>query len=249
MGSVFKRKIAKVIRYRCYNKEIDPENFYREQIMLFFPWMNEEQDIINHDCNSKYTNYLTLIKENREKYNLFAKYVEELDSELMEEEEEINENSEFDPEYRPYGMVEINQDLSNEFPDLIQNDISMHKSKVVYLADHEYMHLMRSLNLKQRQFLPHLMSNVINDNIFHEMIGGGAGVGKSTLISAIHQTIARYFRRQSGFDPQNAATVLVAPTGKAAFNIDGNTIHSIFQIPINKKGPLTPLTVNLCSLG
>lgn len=58
----------------------------------------------------------------------------------------------------------------------------------------------------------------------------------------INQSIARYFRSQSGFDPVNVTSVLVAPTGKAAFNINGSTIHSFFQIPINHKGPSTPFS-------
>lgn len=37
-----------------------------------------------------------------------------------------------------------------------------------------------------------------------------------------------------GIDPNNQFVLLTAPTGKAAFNIDGNTLHSIFQIPINQ---------------
>lgn len=64
---------------------------------------------------------------------------------------------------------------------------------------------------------------------------GGAGVGKSTLIKAINQTVTRYFKRKPGVNPNTSFVFLAAPTGKAAFNIDGNTLHSLFQIPINQQ--------------
>lgn len=41
-----KRKTPKVIRYIRYNKEQDPENFFREQLMLFYPLRNESKDLI-----------------------------------------------------------------------------------------------------------------------------------------------------------------------------------------------------------
>lgn len=51
----------------------------------------------------------------------------------------------------------------------------------------------------------------------HVFVTGKAGTGKSTLL--------RYFR-----DRTRRATVVVAPTGVAAVNIDGQTIHSFFKL-------------------
>lgn len=110
MGFVYKRNKAKIIRYRNYFKDTDPENFYREQITLFLPWKNEERDIMNQDCKLKYTQNFNVIIENHERYNRYSKYVESFDSEV------------------------------------------------------------RSLNTKQRRYLHHLMNNVNNKNIFHEML-------------------------------------------------------------------------------
>ena len=35
-------------------------------------------------------------------------------------------------------------------------------------------------------------------------------------------------------DPDDVSVVKVAPTGKAAFNIRGSTLHSAFKIPANR---------------
>ena len=40
------RKVPKVIRYVRYNQTKDPENYYREQLMLFMPWRNEQKDLL-----------------------------------------------------------------------------------------------------------------------------------------------------------------------------------------------------------
>ena len=40
------RKVPKVIRYVRYNQTKDPENYYREQIMFFMPWRNEQKDLL-----------------------------------------------------------------------------------------------------------------------------------------------------------------------------------------------------------
>src|SRR5512133_1445946 len=51
----------------------------------------------------------------------------------------------------------------------------------------------------------------------HVFLTGKAGTGKSTLL--------RYFR-----DRTRRATVVIAPTGVSAVNIDGQTIHSFFKL-------------------
>ena len=40
-----KRRVPRILRYVNYNVKRDPENHYRERIMLFLPWRNEEKDL------------------------------------------------------------------------------------------------------------------------------------------------------------------------------------------------------------
>ena len=35
-----------IIHYRNYSKKTDPEDYYREKLMLFYHWRNEDTDII-----------------------------------------------------------------------------------------------------------------------------------------------------------------------------------------------------------
>jgi len=58
----------------------------------------------------------------------------------------------------------------------------------------------------------------------HAFVTGKAGAGKSLLL--------RYFAATT-----NKTTVIVAPTGVAAMNIKGQTIHSLFKLPVGLINP------------
>ena len=60
------------------------------------------------------------------------------------------------------------------------------------------------------------------------MVNGGAGSGKSTLISTISQ-YAHYTLRRDGDDPNCPIVLLGAYTGAAASNIKGQTLHTLFS--------------------
>jgi ATP-dependent DNA helicase PIF1 len=65
----------------------------------------------------------------------------------------------------------------------------------------------------------------------HLFITGRAGAGKSVLL--------RHFREQT-----KKRVVIAAPTGIAALNVRGQTIHSLFKLPpqLYRKGSLSPNT-------
>ena len=50
-----RRKKERIIRYVNYSKKKDPENHYRERLML--PWRNEETDV-KGDCDSYQEKYM-----------------------------------------------------------------------------------------------------------------------------------------------------------------------------------------------
>ncbi|RWS18179.1 ATP-dependent DNA helicase PIF1-like protein [Leptotrombidium deliense] len=105
---------------------------------------------------------------------------------------------------------------------------------------------MASLNIKQRQYVNHIFDSITNSKCqVLEFVTGGAGVGKSHLIKAIFQSITRHFMKDIGVDLDCIAVLLCAPTGKAAFNINGVTIHSAFQLPVNQYNGKTALSADI----
>ena len=75
---------------------------------------------------------------------------------------------------------------------------------------------------------------------FHLFITGGAGVGKSHLIKCIYGACSKILR--SSESPGDISVLLLAPTGTAAHNIHGQTIHSAFKIPVPPGRNYQPLS-------
>lgn len=48
-GFMRKRTSRKVIRFRNYSRKVDPLNHWREQLMLFVPWRDEELELLSVD--------------------------------------------------------------------------------------------------------------------------------------------------------------------------------------------------------
>lgn len=66
---------------------------------------------------------------------------------------------------------------------------------------------------------------------FHLFLTGGAGMGKSHLVRAVVQTVNNLFCR--GNQSQDLHVLVCAPTGAAAYNISGYTLHAAFLLPVN----------------
>ncbi|VDI78734.1 Hypothetical predicted protein [Mytilus galloprovincialis] len=74
----------------------------------------------------------------------------------------------------------------------------------------------------------------ISIQIDQQNIDCGAGCGKSVVVRTIFQALHRHLCSIEGEDPDDIRILLCAPTGKAAYNINGLTIHNAFQIQPNK---------------
>ena len=84
------------------------------------------------------------------------------------------------------------------------------------------------------------MNSLKNDHVkpIVLFVSGGAGVGKSKVLSVIDQFSSKIL----SFNSCDKLCVLkLAPTGVAAINIDGSTIHSVLGIPIHTPMKLPPL--------
>ena len=107
--------------------------------------------------------------------------------------------------------------------------------KMTIMPQAEYHALINSLNNEQRQFHDHVVF-LVKDNApaWQTLVSGGAGVGKSHLLRAIDQSVKQCFMRQAGRDFTKTPVVIVAPTGTAAFNVKGLTIHTALAVPPNR---------------
>ena len=66
------------------------------------------------------------------------------------------------------------------------------------------------------------------------MVHGGAGAGKSTVINVLAQWI-QWILQKEGDNSQFPCVIKVAPTGTAAANIEGQTLHTAFSFSYDGK--------------
>ncbi len=103
------------------------------------------------------------------------------------------------------------------------------------LKDADFRKLVQSLNIEQKEFFCHVLNSVKTGKVpLRLILSGGAGVGKSTVTNALYEALIRYLNALPENNPDDVIVLKVAPTGKAAFNIRGNTLHSAFKIPANR---------------
>ena len=77
---------------------------------------------------------------------------------------------------------------------------------------------------------------------YHVFLSGPGGVGKSHVIKLVHSDTLKLLKLSGTFEPDDVIALLTAPTGVAAFNINGMTLHSAFLLGRSKYSGFQPLS-------
>ena len=237
------------------NKEAHPEKHYHELIMLFTSWRNEQIDLIGN-CSTFEERFSNLKDEITTQMSQYAICGEQLDQ-IQENLNEINEEH-FDTiapnkqhtelQDETEGANEFHCDLNETYDLHVSEDIGIppvliasNDSLVLNeVEDQEYRKMVQLLNKGQKECFGHILHLIkTSDKSFYSFLSGGACVGKSQVAKALYQAALKYYNSNAGEDFQEIRVLLLAPTGKAAYNIKGNTIHSAFVIPANQ-------SLNIC---
>ncbi|CAB3983616.1 ATP-dependent DNA helicase PIF1 [Paramuricea clavata] len=247
--AVKKRIQARIIRSVWFNKEAQPNKHYRELIMLFTSWRNEQSDLLRN-YSSFEEHYLARIDEIREQMRQYAVCTEDL-NEIGHHLQECDDNDMYDTiapvtqdverQDEDEGCTDTHPDLNETFDHLSENlgiPSTLRNNDPLILNeihDDEYRALVQMLNKKQREFFYHALHIIkTSDKPFYAFLSGSGGVGKSHLIKSIYQAAMKYYNTRAGEDFRRVQILLLAPTGKAAYLIKGNTIHSAFGIPASQ---------------
>ena len=260
MAKMKRRSIPYVLRDYPVNKSKDSEKYYHRLLLLYLPWRKEEEledmDSFEKKYNKVQDAISTVVKE-------YEPYIEEVQqaSEVCEslEDEEIwdriapeaeqtreeevttEENNPFEPENLSSEQLEQNELIN------VTNENQKHRSlssNVALLSTTKYNTAVRSLNKQQREIHDYIfqwcramtLATSVEEKPkpFHLFLSGGAGVGKSHTVHAIFQSATRCLRK-SGDNPDLPYVTLTAPTGKAAVNIGGTTLHNAFRLPVRQR--------------
>lgn len=231
-STIQERQKLAVIRYKRYKIGQDPDNYYREQVLLLLPFRDEIRDVESKNCHELYTKYVEIIEKNRKKFSIRSDEMLEkaLEAVKNEQQELVDE----DVELNDIGVHE-NVDILQQGGigvDTKQGMTRFTTPQRVTVAN--LCNMLCLLNNDQKQFVMHVLHNFkVNKVPFKIFLSGSAGVGKSTVVNAIYQVITYYFDNMPGSD-KDKIVVLCAPSGKAAFLINGVTLHTAFALHVTQ---------------
>ena len=263
------RNVKKIIRYHTPNGQINLEGYSHHLLMLFYPFRNEAELICEND--QTYTtklnepHILSIVNQNKANFEPWGDLVElslrqflfqpRTDTFAQQENDDVNDEcqlGDLDDEIENVDF-EVNQSTSAT-PSRSQLNLNI-------LTDDEINRLISTLNVKQREVFDVIISwarkttismsskDTIDIEPLQIFITGGAGTGKSHLIKTVFAALTKTLSYKSE-SAGKSKVLLLAPTGVAAVNIAGTTIHSALGIPIDCRGLQVPKLSNKrrCSL-
>ena len=265
-GKMNRRKREAVIRFCKYNKDAEPSNWYRSKLMLYYPWYSESTDLLGDysTYEEHYQHVQAIVHTNEQKY-----CKNEVDNVHLDEngppEHLWSQIAPCTEEARAQALAEGSKlltDVSQE--DLRDNaelmttttTTNLHArfesaSNAQEIAADEYRHLLRKLNEKQRAMVMFHRSWYKKAVIalkqskpiepYRVFLSGPGGVGKSHVIRLIHSDTIKFLKLSGTFAPDDVIVLLTAPTGVAAFNINGMTLHSALLLCTSKYTRFQPL--------
>ena len=227
-----KTKQSKIIRFHDYKIEDDEYQFYRSNVFLFHPWHDEEVEV---EIESVKDVYLKNEIEITNKRNEFEKiYFDEKEIDKMAANLELSDEEELDLDENYFSDLLLELAPENG---VIRGDEPARFAKVTIKTNTDYEELMIMLNTLQRRYLLNVLNKFKKNQLpIFDFISGGAGVGKSKLIDAIYQTLMREFTKPAGSKLDVIRILVTGPTGRAAFNVRGSTLHSAFSIGVVQAG-------------
>ncbi|XP_071480520.1 uncharacterized protein [Diadema antillarum] len=253
MGNMSKRSTPAIIRSHQWSLKKQSEEYYHSQLMLYFPWRNEIQDLFQDSYKQSYEAKYEDLKRNKEMYEHHAEeladVLEDIEQNGIPEDSWVNVAPQTEQARMEEQMEgrQTDESLHNAIDTEATNTAQADTGSVPHeydvstevVSQDEWIKMIMSLNPKQYElhnFIVNWSSAVAlsrKEKPFHIFLTGGAGVGKSFLVRTIVQTIKRMFTR-SGKD-RDGHILVCAPTGAAAYNIAGHTCHAAFKLPIQKR--------------
>ena len=242
-----KRKYPAVLRFHKFKIDTHPKEYFFSEALLYKPFKTEQDifDAIETQDAAQYSEEIQCVKEqvmeHLENVTEARYFVEENarneETEIDLDPEGIQENAECEyegivnhPDYPDFDLEALEQETTNKDKDKIKNiildDIEtlLEKSKNM---DFFQRKVLESAIGFARSIRKGLKSKSVVRKAPNMMVHGGAGSGKSTVINIMKQWVQRILQI-SGDNPECPYLLVTAPTGTAAANIRGQTLHSTF---------------------
>ena len=220
------------------NKSDDSqETYFYHLLKLFKPWRNES-DICSAGQTysqhfSEVSNQYPQMTKYHEDYVHFEARAQEVEDAVKERAQQLNGNSdcaEHDDEHSAFDGAVLHNAETAMHEVLQAHRCTVDSCRLDDCDDTSAAY--QALNADQKRVVDKIVDSVCNnDKAIHLIVSGQGGTGKSRIINILSRVVS------TRFTSHLIPVAVTAPTGLAAFNISGTTIHRLLSLPVEHGKP------------
>lgn len=208
---IVKRKKPCVLRWVHFDKETDPEKYYRELLMLFTHWRKEDKDLLKsfNSFEESFKSAKGQIEKKQEEYEKKGVNLDDVEaiSQYMDDntcseyfapgcEHQEQMDKEGPTMSEAYGCIDPGKhapeyDIGLELG-IARKQLDEDISQLGELDDNSYRDMLRNLNVQQKECFNHVLHwHKTKTDPMYVFLTGGAGVGKSVVTRALYQALLK----------------------------------------------------------
>ena len=254
LGKMVRRTKDAVLRTHRFSD--DTYKYYYSKLLLFWPWRKEDELLEGYETYQEhYNDVRNIVEGNAGPFNMNCEDIDDALDDFVQNPPTVSEWLESGIGNEDICAEDLgNESIGNEREDRkkdYESPLSLkYKTEAAKdtISSEEYCVMMRNLNKEQREIvmfnrkwmkesIVQMKEGKVPDS-YQIFLSGPGGTGKSYVIKMIYRDNVKFFRRffvscdNNGISSsqENVIALLCAYTGTAAFNIDGMTLHSAFQL-------------------
>ncbi len=237
LGWLKKRGKRAIIKTPVFNTKTDDgvDNYYHGLLMLFKPWRSEDDllDVFTPTYKAAFETALPQLPQ-MANFDEGWRYIE-AGKEFCEQLKVLAQDDDLELD-----ESDLDEELLGDAVDaVIQSD----EIPVPAVDASQLEADIQLMNAEQRKIFDRVMETIRHQEEHKtgmcncsdeprqilEIVSGVGGCGKSFLINILARALRQEFCQETG---SADSVLLVAPTGIAAYNISGSTLHRVFKLPI-----------------
>jgi ATP-dependent DNA helicase PIF1 len=202
----------------------ESEKYFHALLMLFLPWRNEDE--LKVGCAT----YQEMFQQKKDELQAMMSHHNKLTN-IIEADEVAQEKLVDDtpPTSQPAQLDDPSNAMCghehNEAENVMTEITTAMQQARMTSTTNDVNNTIKQLNIDQKRIFDKLKSSIEKEEPIQLFVTGCGGTGKSFLIAAISQWL-------NSMNTDKVAVTVAAPTGLAAYNVGGVTIHRLLMLPI-----------------
>ena len=260
LGVIRKWKQEAILHTRRYKIHTEPEKYYHAKLLLYYPWKNEDHIISPFKTyHESYISKQDIIHENAKRFNedcmAFDLDLQDLENNIPQSAWEMVAPNivqhDRTKHVQDFYTLQNEQQEKEDTVDTVCRDntrnkrdtLSMLYAKAAKRQDmnfQDYCRHVHTMNKDQDHIVMYYRAwcksciNAVRHGEKQEgyriFLCDPSGTGKSHVVHLIQRDMSHFFKHTVKPDDDQPNVLITAPTGSAAFQIGGSTIHSAFLL-------------------